>query len=260
MAPPTFYGTSFRRLELLAVTDVQTIIDSIKDEVLSQLPVASRWTNLGLDKLRTPPDTSGRFMSVQLTRTAMTRLGFHVRNQIDDTILNGELDIGTSVVRIWSGDYHLFVERQEGGGFEKAHAFMTDPRPEALNAHEFYVMAKTERNSLGAVFPNAGVSRTWFAKDATGVVSERERLATFLANECKTFSGEEAATGALFAALASDSTNRRAGYAFQLALVDVANSQSLSIGLPVDAGVVGTFEVLGGLDVTNGQRLAIRRG
>lgn len=262
MTVPTFYQTNVRHIVVTGVSDVQTTLDTIKDEVLNQLPVGSRWSNLGLDKLKTPPDTGGRFMTVQLTRISATRLAFRVRNQNDTTILDGRFDIsGTGdVVTVYSGDYHLFVVQ----GGEYGFALMLDPRPEALNAHAFYTLAKTYRDDTGAVFANSTNPTRWFGQNQTGVISDDERLQAIQGStNYRTYSGEELSSGMVGSVIDANVPNnpKRGGFAFQLAAVSQLNSRGVLLQLPVDQGVIGEFEVLPILAAATdgGWRISVRR-
>jgi hypothetical protein len=259
MAPPTFFDTSFRRISVAAIADVQTIIDSIKDEVLVQLPLASRWTNLGSDKLQTPPDSSGRFMSVQLTRISATRIAFHVRNQRDQTILDGRADIaGVVSCKIWSGDYHLLFEESSGG--EKGYAALLDVRPEEAYNNPFFVFAKTQRDSAGVLFPNAASPRHWFAQDASFTVAEEWRGCDFTRiTEFKTMSGVDLAIGVPGMVITDLASRRRGGILYQLAWVEGTQAAGATVAIPVDTGVTANFEVLGTSVTGNGQRMAVRR-
>src|SRR5262245_36076451 len=119
MAPPSFYNTDYRRRSMTGITDVQTLMDAIDDELKSQLPVASRWTEPVADTYLSPADAVGRFMKATLSRVSISRMQFRVKDQNDVTIFDGTIDrSGTATARIWSGPSHLWVELQSGATFE----------------------------------------------------------------------------------------------------------------------------------------------
>lgn len=267
MTTPRFLGTDFRRVSLTGVTDVQTIIDEIVEEITLNLPAASRWSDEGGGEYKTPPDSAGRFMTVTLTRISATRYAFHVRDQNGNTVHDGTNDItAPSPARIWSGPHHLIVETIASTFQEIARAIMVDPAPLALSSHARYVYGMNRRNSSGTQINPNGFEADWLSADDAG--GEAQRIVGLMNSSAfnpgtvyETVSGTLLILPVLIFAEPSSNNFDLAGKAFQMIAVEGAISPGTVLTVPVDVGVSGDFEVLGLAedDASSSIRLAARK-
>ncbi len=267
MAPPSFLATPFRRRSVASVTDVQSILDAVADELKVQLPVEARWSELAANRYKSPPDPAGRFMEVTLSRISVTALGFKVVNQNGLTIIDGRVDIsGTASAVIWSGPYHLWVQTIYGATtYEVARASLLDPRPEDLSSHPYYVAANTHRTAAGSLISNADKPWHWHLEDYNGAQNlKRGTLLTLVNTSFSAYlafeTGEEAVCGSRLVRRMDASLNHRsAGYLFQTVVVSRQHSPGVQLPVPIDDGVTGLFEVTG-LIAEGVGRLAVRAG
>lgn len=253
MTVPTIFATDFRRVTLSGVADVQDIIDEIVDEITLNLPAASRWTAEGGGKYQSPPDAAGRVMHVTLTRISATRFQFFVEDQDDQTVHDGTNDISApATATIWSGPHHLVVEVSNGGAFEVGRAFMVDPAPMALTAHNTFVYGLSRRNSAGTGI-TGGNEAHWFGADDTGGVigraaALRVRDGFNPALTYQTLGGSDLVVPVFISSESSANNYDLAGRAFQAIMVDGSEATGNVVSVPIDTATTGDFEVLSLVD------------
>jgi hypothetical protein len=272
MSTPSYLATDFLKDTLLAIADVQSILDQLTTTLLTNLPVGSRWTQPVAGTYKSPPDAVGRFMRVVVSRISATRMQFKAEDQNLTTIIDGTLDLSAlGNARIYAGTYHLAIETQVGATYEFGHASLVDPRPEALNVSASYVIGNTERNAAGAQHPaTTRCPDAWFMQDSGGVVTRRRSGylhgidVTESQQDLKTTTGKEIVLP-IPVAFANSALNKsfRAGMLFQCLWVDQSHNALDQISPPIDVGVIGIFEVMGRIktNANNGSaKLAIRVG
>lgn len=260
MAVPSCFDTDFLRVALAGITDVQTILDELNDNLTVDLPVASRWTALGGGVYRSPiqdPGGANRFMTITATRASATRITWVVRDQNGNVVMDGCFDIsGTATCVIWTGPYHACVEVLYGGSTtEGGYAFMTDPSPFGMGSAPTYVVGRTRRNSAGTLFGTQTMA-TWAMNDQSGASSMTARMMGFTVNSASvamrgdTTAGSVAVLAAEVAYSFSASVRRWSGRGYQVIVVPDFLTAYTEVQVPLDSGVIGVFEVLALAGVT----------
>jgi len=269
MSGLTWYGTSFDYITESLVTDVNTIIGDIRTSLTSTLPSADRWTESPSGTFKSPPDLRGRFMKVTLTRTSATRLAFQLSDFNSFQIVNGEIDVAVagSPVNMYTGPYHLYIEANNGGAWEFARATLTDPRPEALDAHPFCTFGNSSRNSSGTLLSNANHPDYWcfLQEDSTIVTNVQWGTHPTHYNDdtanghCQSESGADIACPLVLCTRSSSLNDYYpAGKAFQAVYVSRDNAPGVQMSIPIDVGVTGNFQVTQ-MQATGCAVLAVRR-
>jgi hypothetical protein len=193
---------------------------------------------------------TGYFMRLTLTAVSPLRMGFKIQDQNLSIVFDGEADIsGTGdTVKTSAGPKNLFTWTVAG---EYGLATMVDPAPEAPNAPSTVVYAKTIRNSAGAVITFGWFPERWFAIDGwVGAGFARVDGPHFPQNsqtyEIYTAGGSIAyIPGACIAYASPGGPPRFTGHAYQLVWADQFLGGRLPV--PIDVGVLGYFERIGGL-------------
>ncbi|HEU4335427.1 MAG TPA: hypothetical protein VFT32_13110 [Candidatus Eisenbacteria bacterium] len=268
---PTIYSSPFRRVELVGVTDVQTIMDKVVDELTNQLPLGSRWLSVGGGQYKTPakdPLGANRFLQVLHSKVNATTYQFHVKNRSGATIRDGRIHIaaGGSTVRIWCGPEHLVIQSDNAGTFEIAYAFLLDPADVDLSASPYFIVARAHRDNAGT--PVTAASSTCYSDDADGA-NLKGRIVLFVAEsgteglgmQGKTSAGDMVALPAEVVADFTGSNESFAGYMPQAVVVDFALATGAVVSGDVGGGQSGDFEVLGlpSADATFSGKLAVRK-
>lgn len=268
MSVPSTYDTDFRYRELTGVTDMQTVLDAVVDELTAQLPAVSRWTSLGGGEYKVPaqdPTGANRFMTVILARISATRLKLLVKDKSGTTVYDGRIDFTAScTARIFTGPRHLVVEVEYGAlVFESAFAVMVDPAPFALSSLDKYVVAYARRDSAGTqvgtdVADEAVMNDNLIGSGPIG------RIAMFhgTLQGGLTSGGSEVVFPAEILVQYAGPQNRGAGKLYQFAVVPSTVSPAVVKTCLLDQGVAGEFHVLGKAaraSTHSSGKLAIRR-
>lgn len=267
MTAPSFLNTGFAFTALPVTTvDVQDIINAIATMLTTTLsatptavyPSGERWTSLGGGAYKSPVDSAGRFCTITISRTTITRMQF----RIDDPaglLQDGEIDIaaGGSVVNIYGGPGHILVEANNAGTWETAAAILSDPTPEPLGTPNVYVWCRTSRTSAGGLQGNNASADWWMGRRWDGVNTTGSGFLQWLARcvmpaqdnsntHLRTQAGSEVAAPAEMSVNKSGLPNSflNAGKLYQCVIVDSNQVPGVDLNIPIDTGVTGQFRVL----------------
>lgn len=268
MATPSFLNTAFVFTTLPGTTvDVADIITAVDTAMLTTLPSTptgvfpsgERWTSLGGGVYKSPLDTAGRFMTVKLTRTAATRLGFEVSDPVG-VLFTVEIQIAGagSACEIFVGPRHLVINANNAGAWEVARAIMVDPTPEPLGAFPVYVWGTGRRTSAGALIGSADTWRFWCGRFYGGTVISAAGTpvnsvegppccsAVNNANmKMKTEAGSDVAFPYFMSPDSASGSNAflNGGRLYQTIVVDFDFGSGADVTVPIDTGVTAVFRV-----------------
>lgn len=268
MAIPSFLNTGFAFTTLPGTTvDVQDIINAVDTMLLTTLsatptavfPSGERWTSLGGGVYKSPLDTAGRFMTVKLTRTTITRLGWEVSDPTG-VLFTVEIDIAGagSACNIYGGPGHLVVEANNAGAWEVARAIMVDPTPEPLGAFPVYVWGTGRRTSAGVLIGSADQWKFWCGRYYGGTVVSAAGtpvntiegppccIAINNANmKMRTEAGSDVAFPYFMSPDSAAGSNLplNGGRLYQTITVDFDYGAGTDATVPIDTGVTGVFRV-----------------
>ncbi len=268
MAPPSFLNTAFVFTTLPGTTvDVQDIINAVDTAILTTLPNTAtdvfpngeRWTSLGGGVYKSPVDAGGRFMTVKLTRTAATRLGWEVSDPTG-VLFTVEIQIaaGGSACNIFAGPAHLVIEANNAGAWEVARAIMVDPTPEPLTSFPVYVWGTGRRTSAGALIGSADTWRFWCGRYYGGTVVSAAGtpsngiegppccIAFNNANmKMRTEAGSDVAFPYFMSpdSVSGGNSWLNGGRLYQVITVDFDFGAGADVTVPIDTGVTAVFKV-----------------
>ena len=258
MTVPVYLNSSFSYVETAPITDVDDIITAFRDEVLNgQTPA---WTEPDTALFKSPPDGSGRWIDVLLTRIAANNLECRVRDSSGTTIVTGRMQIGTvSIVRIFTGQFHFHIETV-GASPEFVRGGIVDLTPEAQSAHSQWAYGYTRRDTADALRSYCYWRSSAMIDNGTPAIVERG-LGFCIATAAKNL---QSASGAwIFGACGvtvkppGDASNfRYAGRLYQQVVCpdDIPGSEFV---VPIDTNSFGTFKIIG-MPAVLSQRLAVR--
>lgn len=239
MSIPIFLNSSFRYLQLLAVTDVATIITNFGNEVL-----ALGWT--GSNPWTSPAD-SGRQMIVTLTRTSQYVLAAQIQaNGVNLTAVNFTIPSptpGQATIHIFTGQFHFHIMADAGqAGNLYVEGGILDLSPEAQNAHTHY--AYTNGTSAGSPASNGDYS--YMIDNATSTNSIRANTGTASASsfgQNQTMNGSRIYKPRQFWCTPTGAgTMRYAGRCYQQLFVNGTLPSYVEVIVPIDVGVTATFK------------------
>jgi len=275
---PSFLNTGFAFAQLPAATDVQNIMDAVNTMLTSTLsatptgvyPSGERWAAASF-VFTAPSDIGGRFMKVTLSRIAQNRMQFQMEDP-GGVIFDGEIDINIAgtLVNIFGGPGHLYIEVDNAGTPEMAHAVMVDPTPEPMSVSTVYVYGRVARNSSGTIvssynqaddwlerFRNGSVTGvTFYQSGARPTVPAQDTSNTHLRTQAGSDVVAPMYMGSDISFFGGQWLN---GYKiYQAIVVDINNAPGTILNVPIDIGITGQFQIV---NVSNGSvALAIRRG
>jgi hypothetical protein len=267
MTAPHYLQSAFRYIRLVGVIDVQTIIDSVKDEVLNQLPVGSRWTDLGGDEVRSPLDADGRFVRFNMNRIAALNLEAIITDPDARSFTRRTQMAAAVAVNIFSGPSHLFIDFENGEGIWAA---VVDLFPLPQRAHEKFVVGQGFRNAADVDDATYRVG-SLFERNATDVYASNVGAMDTLGGSfgggvdvwlMRSLAGARIGTPShVFNDTPAPVRTRIMGRLPQTVLVNHQEIQGTEIVYPMDETTTGTFRVLGILvqSVELTGKMAVRR-
>src|SRR5579871_3505022 len=233
-------------------------------------PSGERWSNAAF-VFTAPSDIGGRFMKVTLTRLSQSRMEFKMEDP-GGVIFDGEIDINIAgtLVNIFGGPGHLYIEADNSGTPEMAHAVMVDPTPEPLSVSTVYVYGRVARSVGGATLANYTAADFWLQRFRGGTVTGANfyqngaRPTVPVQDNSNTHLRTQAGSDVVAPMyMGSDSSvfggNWLNGYKiYQAVVVDFNNAPGTILNVPIDVGITGQFQIV---NVNNGSvALAIRKG
>lgn len=258
MAVPVYLASSFSYRETALITDVADIVTAFRDEVLNQQTPA--WTEPETALFKSPPDGSGRWIDVLLSRIAAGNLECRVRDSSAVTILTGRMQIGSgAIIRIFTGQFHFHIETV-GAAPEFVRGGIVDLTPESQSAHAQWAHAYTRRDTSDVLRSGCFWRTAAMIDNATPAIVERAL------GFCVTTTGKnlQSAGGAwIFGACGmmvkppGETVNFRYAGRYYQHLVCPDEVPGAEFVVPTDANSFGTFKVTG-MPVYLNQRLAIR--
>lgn len=283
MTAPSFLNTDFAYLRLTGVTDVQSIMDALLTMLETTLtatptgvfPTTQRWSTVSGTIYKSAVDARGRYGTVELARTTITRLRLKVSDP-SGQVHDGEVDIAGagSTVDLYAGPGHLWVECNNAGTWETFRFVISDPTPEALDSGSAYVWCASKRDgSTGSQWGGdvGGSPDNWAGRYAGGsalsftftTYAARPQcpIADTTNSHLLTEAGSDVVTP-LGTGVPSDFGNTSvnnfySGKMYQAICVDAGQAAGAIIPVPIDTGVTGNFKVLG-LAVVGSCRVAVR--
>jgi hypothetical protein len=251
MSIPVFLSSSFYYFSRDGVVDVQTIMDDFAAQVLANVPV---WTNPSGTVYKSPVDGYGRFFSVELGRVDATRMSIIVKDQNGIILMSRRLNIRAAgnAVRIYTGQFHCCIDVTTFDAEpEQFFAGILDLSPEPQNAHTRYAYCYSTRDSCDVY------SAHWFMFsymiDGT-TVQNYQRGNTYTASVSGYATPAIDAMGywtaqpvMFYARPAPSGDYRYAGRLYHTIVISQLIAEpGAEIVFPIDAGVTGTFRVIGG--------------
>jgi hypothetical protein len=179
MTAPHYLQGAFRYRRLVGVTDCQDIIDAVKDEVLNQLPVGSRWTDLGANEVRSPIDVDGRFVRFDMNRIAAANLEAVIQDPAAITFTRRAAFVTSVSVNIFSGPSHLFIDYENEEGLWAA---ILDLFPRSQVDHAKYVVGNGARTAADALDGNYRTDKL-FERNLADVYVITDALSMFESND-----------------------------------------------------------------------------
>lgn len=265
MAIPNFLNSNYRYLSVSGITDVQSIIDNLVGELVTNgdWSVVSGGVGVSPTTLKSsvrPVD--GAFIQVVITRNSATRIqyqaydhgGLLINNQ---TSCQQDIDAGGTEVRFFTGTYHFCVDSIRATP-ECYDCGILDRSPSAVGVPRAnYYSSQGPRSNTGTL-SNQAVSSVFLLPPGTtsylsggndGVVP-RDPLVT---------SAQTSVTGAYITfPYELCSTIYSMGRAYQAILVPSSLSFGTEITVTIDTGVTAVFKVVG-RTTTKDCRLAMRK-
>lgn len=268
MATPSFLNTGFAYTALPGTTvDVQTIMDAVATMLTATLsatptavfPSGEQWTSLGGGVYKSPVDAAGRFMTIKMTRTTITRLAWEVSDPTG-VLFTVEIQIAGagSACEIFGGPGHIVISANNAGAWEVARAFMVDPTPEPLGSFPVYVWGTGRRTSAGALIGQADTWRYWCGRYYGGTVVSAAGTPTnsIEAPPCcaslnngnmkmRTEAGSDVAFPYFMSPDSVSGGNAwlNGGRLYQTIVVDFDFGSGADVTVPIDTGVTGVFRV-----------------
>jgi len=143
VALPAYFQQTPFFLGVTGVSDVQQVIDAIKG--VSGVALAG-WTNPSGDIVRTPVNSVGQYIQVELTRGSATTLTSIMRDDLGvATVATSFVISGTVTVDIYFGVGYLYFEGTSGTNFNLFSLLAL--APEAQNAHRAYAFAMSNNSN-----------------------------------------------------------------------------------------------------------------
>jgi len=249
MAIPNIFASNTAYVSVPNVTDCQSIIDAIVTLLTSTLAVADRWVNSPSLTLTSPVDPdSGYFMQLVLSKITATRMGFVVKDQNLNTVINGEVVVTSGeAFKIVAGPKSLYCWGTSSSNF--GGMTLVDPAPEAPNAPSIVVFAKTSHNTGGGAQSFGNIPERWSAfGDSTGVGINATRNCGpwYPVNsgvlQLYTAAGSAVYVPCAMCAIPSGLNPLFTGYGYQMIWGDSSIQIGSRIEVPIDDGVSAIFE------------------
>ena len=249
MAVPAYLAASFHFKETGLITDVNDLITAITDELVNQNSPA--WTDQGGGLFKSPPDASGRWVDILLTRIAANNLDMRARDNLGQTICQGRMQIQTGrVCRIFSGQFHFQVETViPGSGAEYIRAGILDLSPESQTAHTQWAYAHTYRTTADAVRSSTGESQL-FMWDNSAYAETGRATGFMILTGAATYMSPSGgyifmATHVVAKPPGEATYSCYAGRLYNHMMGDPKSVPGSEFTIPIDAGTFGTFKVSG---------------
>ncbi len=283
MTAPSFLNTGFAFTALpgstVDVADIVTAVTTMLTSTLSATPTSvypsgERWTNLGGGVFKSPVDAGGRFCKITIIRVSALVLTFN----IDDPtglMWSGRIQIAGagSVVNIYGGPGHIFIEANNAGTWEVCCAVLSDPTPEPLAAYVVYVWCRTSRDGASTLIANNGNLDWWGGRLMAGATIQSS--GGFLKVGCRpTMKAQDSSNTKLLTQAGSDvaapmyisdmntanvDPMYNCGKLYQCVTIDSNQVKGTDLNIPIDTGVTGVFRVI---NLTSGGAvgIAVRKG
>lgn len=258
MAAPTYLASTFRFLQLLGVSDVQTVMNNLAVEL-----VAGGWTDEGSGTYKSPVDAVGRFFKANFVRVDSGNLQMIVSDQNAQTIGTRRCYGATNATwSIFTGPFHIYLEANRiSAAAEYMAGGILDFSPEAQSATTRYVYMNGYRNNL-----NATVNSNWTYWNMMDNVtialtqramSPRAQVSTYAPAYDQSMNLVFHPL-CMFASTAS-LVSAYAGRAYQMVLLwDYASESGTRVKVPIDGSTLGEFMICRGSGSNNGLVLAVR--
>ncbi len=267
MGIPAHWNTAYRYKETLAVTDVQTIINDLYAELVTN----GGWTcpagGIGSSPttFKSPARADGVYFTVQCTRVSATRIGYVVLDQNgmlvnNQTSSTQDIDAGGTTVHYFTGPLHLCVNTERATP-ECFACGVLDQSPEALTGapRASYWASNGPRGNTGTWLVSTWVTNWALNKDATAYSG----AARAIPRGCGSTHRRSHANGTWIIEPfeMADSANQEnlLGRVFQAVIVPDTIAFAGEVTVPLgDGSSTGVFKVVGLITGNNG-RVAFRK-
>ncbi|MGA2261715.1 MAG: hypothetical protein ABSH28_09790 [Acidobacteriota bacterium] len=250
MAVPSFLDCAFRFTEI-QITDVASIITTLRDELVTQPAAANKWTEPVSGTFKSPARSDGVFITFATARISATRIAYVVRDHngllVNNNSADTRQDIGTGAtyVRIYSSPFYVIVDSANPtqnecwgtGIMDRAPEPLADPRP-------CYWSSSGPRNTTGDIFNNNWFYISTLAVGGTSYSVDTSGILTNTVNQ--TYSDMFTIEGTmLFVPLEFISGIWLLGRMFNVLRTDMSQQSQAQFTVPLDDNVTGTFRILG---------------
>jgi hypothetical protein len=272
MTVPNFLSCNFRYLEHLAVTDVQSIIDDLVAECVTNGNPA--WTTIlggtGVTPttIKSPVRSDGLFFTVNMTRISATRIAWIINDHTGLLINNltdvrQDVDAGGTTIHYYTNQYGICVssERATPEAFDCG---LLDVYPDTIGIPRGYYFASAGPRTTAGALASQGSDNVWLLANGATAYS----VAPYVYG--RSLSGGYATpalvsmTGALvfFPSEMGATGNYLFGRKNQALHVDSGQANAAELTVPIDTGVTGVFKVVGftaGASPNTTMKLAYRK-
>ncbi|MGA2261713.1 MAG: hypothetical protein ABSH28_09780 [Acidobacteriota bacterium] len=265
MSIPTYLSSTFRYKETLAVVDVQTIINDLYVELVTN----GGWTcTVGGSgqtptTFKSPARADGLFLTIQCTRTSATRIAYVVRDHNgmlvnNQTDTRQDIDVAGSTVHYFTGPFHFCVNTERATP-ECFYCGLADQTPEPISIpRPTYFASYGPRDTSGTWVVNGYWSYLYImSMGATSYVGNASRA---ILRACTDSFLRKTMSGALLCEPLelTDGAGIFMGRAYQAMIVDSSLAFAAEATIPLDDNNTGVFKVVGCI-VTSNTKLAFRK-
>jgi hypothetical protein len=264
MAVPEFLNCSYRYFQRASVTDVQTIINDLYTELVTN----GGWTCTQGGSGQTPTTflsparSDGVSFNAQLTRDSATRLSWVVKDQFglqinNQTNTKQDIDAGGTTVNLFTSPFYICVDSARATPECFACGILSHDPDTPNIPRAFYWSTQGPRATGGSL-----ATQQWYAVFATRVSSQLYStqntcpyMGPITGANCFQLMTGEVRTGPWEI---MDENGSLQGRIYQGLCTDALLAYGTDIVVPIDGSTTGTFRVIG-LSAVGGMRAALRK-
>jgi hypothetical protein len=269
MAIPVHWNSAFRYKETLAVTDVQTIINDLYVELVTN----GGWTCIlgGSGQTPTtyksPARADGLFFTIKLTRISATRIAYIVNDHNGMLVNNAtdtrqDIDAGGTTVHYYTGPFHFCVssERVTPEGF---YCGLADTTPDMLGKpRATYFASYGPRDTAGTWLVAGGWNQVYVLNIGIGTLTSYTAGAKVCYRGCSGSTYAKRTMGGTWQCEPVELTDNGGyllGRMFQAVSVDTTQfAFGAEVTVPLDGTSTGVFKTVGCMAALN-SKLAFRK-
>jgi hypothetical protein len=270
MSAPHYLSSYYRHKESLAVTDVNTIIADLRDELVTQPIAPNKWTEPVALTFQSPARADGIFLTITVARVSATRISYIVKDQSGMPVNNmtttqQDIDAGGTTVHYFTGPFHVCVTTERATP-EAWMCGVLDQTPDALgNPRAMYFASTGPRSNTGTLVAGAYFNVYLLTPGATSYATTSSMI-TCSGGQSSSWYRETVAGTKIYQPFEVNDGNGSAvamflGRVFQCLMVDGRIAFATDLTIPIDGANTGVFKVAGfATDLNSGSaRLAFRK-